>query len=80
MQVVGGLSTLSDIVEGEGRGKGRHWRRDLHVGKLDGAIADARGGLGERDTGNAGRWGCAREGGNDESTIMVRVETRRVIA
>jgi len=63
VRVVGGLGTLSNVVEGEGRSNGGHWRRDLHIGKLDGAIADARGGLGERVVGNAGRWGCAREGG-----------------
>jgi hypothetical protein len=62
VQVVGGVSTLSNVVEGEGRGNGGHWRRDLHIGKLNSAIADARGGLGERGVGNAGGWGCAREG------------------
>ncbi len=71
MRVVGGLSTLSNVVKGEGRGNGGHWRRDLHIGKLDGVIADARRGLGEGGVGNAGRWSCACEGRIDESTIMV---------
>ena len=61
MRVIGSPSTLSDVVEGEGRGNGRHWRRDLHIGKLDCAIADGRGGLREGGVGNAGRRRCTRE-------------------